>query len=77
MAQAHPTGASYPRRPTERLGEVVVAVALIVFALPLMALVALAIKCDSPGPIISRQQRLGAGGAAVHRVQVSGHTATR
>jgi lipopolysaccharide/colanic/teichoic acid biosynthesis glycosyltransferase len=62
MAQAHPTRLPYPRRPTERLGEVVVGAALIVFALPLMVLVALAIKCESRGPIISRQQRLGAGG---------------
>jgi len=45
-----------------RLAEFVAACALITFALPLMAIVAIAIKCDSPGPIFERQQRVGSGG---------------
>ena len=31
-------------------------------ALPLMALIALAVKADSPGPVLFRQQRVGRGG---------------
>jgi lipopolysaccharide/colanic/teichoic acid biosynthesis glycosyltransferase len=42
--------------------DLLVACALIVFTLPLMAIVALAIKCDSPGPILYRQERVGLGG---------------
>jgi lipopolysaccharide/colanic/teichoic acid biosynthesis glycosyltransferase len=39
-----------------------VAGALIVLTLPLLVLVAFAIKCDSSGPIIARQERVGARG---------------
>ena len=45
-----------------RLGDFAAACALIAFSLPLMAIVAIAIKCDSPGPIFERQQRVGSGG---------------
>jgi lipopolysaccharide/colanic/teichoic acid biosynthesis glycosyltransferase len=45
-----------------RVVDLLVACALIVFTLPLMAIVALAIKCDSPGPILYRQERVGLGG---------------
>lgn len=42
----------------ERLGDLAIGIALIVFMLPLIALVALAIKLDSPGPLLERQERL-------------------
>src|SRR5215468_5662704 len=42
--------------------DLVVACALIALALPLMLLVALAIKWDSQGPIFYRQERVGLGG---------------
>jgi lipopolysaccharide/colanic/teichoic acid biosynthesis glycosyltransferase len=45
-----------------RLGDFVAACALIAFTLPLMAIVAIAIKCDSPGPVFERQQCVGIGG---------------
>src|SRR5215212_4748656 len=37
-----------------RLVEIIIAGLLIVFTLPLMAIISLAIKLDSPGPILSR-----------------------
>ena len=45
-----------------RLGDLAAACALIAFTLPLMAIVAIAIKCDSPGPLFERQQCVGIGG---------------
>ena len=41
-----------------RLADLVIAGALIAFSLPLLAIVALAIKCDSPGPVFYRQERI-------------------
>jgi polysaccharide biosynthesis protein PslA len=41
-----------------RVGDVLIAVAVILFTLPLMAFVALAIRLDSKGPVFSRQPRL-------------------
>jgi lipopolysaccharide/colanic/teichoic acid biosynthesis glycosyltransferase len=46
----------------KRLGDFVAACALIAFTLPLMAIVAIAIKCESPGPVFERQQCVGIGG---------------
>jgi lipopolysaccharide/colanic/teichoic acid biosynthesis glycosyltransferase len=45
-----------------RLGDLAAACSLIAFTLPLMAIVAIAIKCDSTGPIFERQQCIGIGG---------------
>src|SRR5438128_651484 len=47
---------------TRRLGDIAAACLLIAFTLPLMAIVAIAIKCESPGPVLQRQQRVGCGG---------------
>lgn len=54
-----------PRPPTgwERVTDAAMAGALIVLTLPLMAIVALAIKCDSRGPIFAREEREGAQGS--------------
>ena len=46
---------------THAVSVVAAAVGLIVLA-PLLALIALAIKLDSPGPVVFRQDRLGMGG---------------
>jgi len=50
---------SMPRRLTKRLFDLVAAVVLLVFAWPLMLLVALAVRLESPGPILYRQMRVG------------------
>lgn len=49
-------------RIVKRVFDVVVATVVLVPALPLMALIALAIRLDSKGPVIFRQQRLGENG---------------
>jgi lipopolysaccharide/colanic/teichoic acid biosynthesis glycosyltransferase len=63
MRQMNLTPTPYQqRRAGKRWEERLVALALCVLTLPLIALVALAIKCESPGPVISRCRRVGAGG---------------
>ncbi len=49
----------------KRICDLVVACALIVFTLPLLVIIALAIKLDSPGPIFCRHERLSFGGRRV------------
>lgn len=44
-----------------RLAEIVIAGALLVVTLPLMGIVVLAIKCETPGPAFEREQRLARG----------------
>ena len=46
----------------KRATDLLVAWALIALTLPLMAIVAIAVKCDSPGPIFYRQERVGLSG---------------
>ena len=38
-----------------RLGDIVIAAALLVATLPLLLIVGLALRCESPGPILERQ----------------------
>ena len=45
-----------------RLVDILLATVLLVLAAPLMLLIALAVRLDSPGPALYRQQRAGAGG---------------
>ena len=45
-----------------RLGDLAAACALIAFTLPLMAIVAIVIKFESPGPVFEREQCVGIGG---------------
>jgi exopolysaccharide biosynthesis polyprenyl glycosylphosphotransferase len=47
------------QRALKRTFDIVAAIVLLPFALPIMALLALAIKLDSPGPVLFRQQRVG------------------
>ena len=42
-----------------RVGDLVIAVVLIAVTLPLMVIVALAIKLDSPGPVLSKRDQWG------------------
>jgi polysaccharide biosynthesis protein PslA len=61
MAQTSWLPISHGHRRGERLFELLAALALFAVALPLIALVSLAIKCESRGPLICRQQRMGPG----------------
>lgn len=45
-----------------RFGDFVAACVLIAFTLPLMTIVAIAIKFESPGPVFERTPRIGSGG---------------
>jgi lipopolysaccharide/colanic/teichoic acid biosynthesis glycosyltransferase len=49
----------YPTDLIKRLLDLLIASAAIVLTLPLMLLVSLLIKCDGPGPILYRQERVG------------------
>jgi sugar transferase (PEP-CTERM system associated) len=50
------------RRAAKRLFDIVTSSLLLTLGLPVMVLAAIAIKLDSPGPVIYRQQRVGRGG---------------
>ena len=45
-----------------RVSDLLIAVVLIALALPLMVIVALAIKLDSPGPVLSKREQWGSQG---------------
>src|SRR3954468_8004170 len=45
-----------------RLGDILIAGALLVVAFPLLVIVGLAIRCESPGPILERQCWIERGG---------------
>jgi lipopolysaccharide/colanic/teichoic acid biosynthesis glycosyltransferase len=45
-----------------RIVDIAGALVLLVFSLPLLAAIALAIKCETPGPLLERQPRIGRGG---------------
>jgi lipopolysaccharide/colanic/teichoic acid biosynthesis glycosyltransferase len=45
-----------------RVGDLIIACALVIFTSPFMAIVALAIKSDSSGPVFYRQERVGLNG---------------
>lgn len=53
---------SGPDRRVKRLFDLALGVLLLVLCLPLVLVIALLIKLDSPGPIFFRQQRAGQGG---------------
>jgi len=46
----------------KRFADLLIAVILIVWTLPLMVIVALAIKLESPGPVLSRRSKLNRNG---------------
>jgi exopolysaccharide biosynthesis polyprenyl glycosylphosphotransferase len=52
-------GASRVAAVARRLCDIVIATGMLVLMLPLMALTALAVKIESPGPVFYRQQRVG------------------
>ena len=48
----------------QRMGDILTSIGLLVFTLPLMVLVALIVRLDSPGPVLYRQERVGLNGVA-------------
>jgi len=50
-----------------RVGDLLIAIVLIALTLPLMVIVVLAIKLDSPGPVLSKREQWGFQG---HKFQV-------
>ena len=50
---------------TRQLGDIVIAGALLVGTMPLLLMVALAIRCESPGPILERQPCMTRGGRRI------------
>ena len=59
-------------RATQRAFDIVFALTLLLLALPVLLVAALAIKLDSPGPVLFRQQRMGRNGCAFHLVKLRG-----
>ncbi len=56
------SGLTPSQRAMKRAMDIVLTVIILTMALPIMAIVALAIKLDSPGPILFKQRRVGEGG---------------
>jgi len=52
----------FPRRAQNRLLDLVLGIVIPIALLPLMLVIALAIRLDSPGPVLYRQQRVGRAG---------------
>ncbi len=48
-----------------RLGDIAIAAALLVMTFPLLLIIGVAIKCDSPGPVFERHQRIARGARRV------------
>lgn len=46
----------------KRVFSITLSLFALIFALPLMAIIAIAVRLDSPGPVIFRQKRMGRGG---------------
>ena len=65
--------ASRLTRQTKRVFDVLLAMAGVVLASPLMLLTALAVWLESGAPVLYRQERVGENGARVHLVQVPLH----
>lgn len=62
LLRLHPARLELPALMAKRAFDVVVAIALLLVAAPVMLLVALAVRADSAGPIFFRQERVGRGG---------------
>jgi len=58
----HPARLGMPALVLKRVTDLVLTIVVLVACAPLMALIALAIKIDSPGPVFFRQRRVGLGG---------------
>jgi exopolysaccharide biosynthesis polyprenyl glycosylphosphotransferase len=65
----NPPVLSRSSRAMKRAFDLVASVSALVLCAPLMALIALAIKLDSRGPVFFKQQRIGRGGAAFRLIK--------
>lgn len=61
VADVEQTAGGRVQAAVNRVGDVLVSGAMLVFTAPLMALVALAVRLESPGPVLYRQERVGRG----------------
>jgi exopolysaccharide biosynthesis polyprenyl glycosylphosphotransferase len=62
LIRLHPARLEVPSLLLKRAFDLVIACLMLVVAVPVMGLIAIAIKFDSPGPIFFRQERVGLGG---------------
>ncbi|HEY0021068.1 MAG TPA: sugar transferase [Longimicrobium sp.] len=62
VMRLHPTRFEFPTLMVKRMVDVLGSTVLLLLAAPLLALIALAIRLDSPGPVFFRQTRVGLGG---------------
>ena len=62
LIRLHPARLEVPSLLLKRAFDLVIASLMLVVAVPLMAIIALAIKLDSPGPVFFKQVRVGLGG---------------
>jgi len=60
---AHGIAASPAMAIARRVGDIVISLLLLALTLPLMIVTAIAIRFDSPGPVLYRQRRTGLGGS--------------
>lgn len=62
LLHLHPARLRMPSLMLKRLFDLILAPVVLLLAAPIMAVIALAIRLDSPGPVLFRQQRVGLGG---------------
>ncbi len=62
VLRLHPARLEFPALLLKRAFDVIGALLALILAAPLMLLIALAVKLDSPGPVFFRQRRVGVGG---------------
>jgi exopolysaccharide production protein ExoY len=74
LDQREAVGITYPRVDRnqwvgKRAADVLLSTVLLLVTLPIFAVLALAIKATSPGPVLFRQRRVGRGGADFHMLK--------
>jgi len=70
---------NHPFRMTKRLIDITFMLLLIPFILPLLAVAAIVIKIDSPGPILFKQKRIGKGGRSfeIYKLRTMRHNSDK
>jgi lipopolysaccharide/colanic/teichoic acid biosynthesis glycosyltransferase len=62
LIRLHPARLEFPSLLLKRAFDLLIATLMLIVAVPLFALISLAIKLDSPGPVLYRARRVGLGG---------------